>query len=262
MNVVSYCLFSGEDNRRNFYWDMVPAIVRAHHNIFPGWELWLHHDTSLYIDARGDLFESYKEHKLLKLIDCGKSQSIGLSALWRFKPLWHPDAVYMLSRDIDSLPLPKDRRAVEVFLQSGKIAHSITDHPSHQPTPMGGFMAGMCGFDARRTVSATQLPSWDAFVAQGENLQTWSGGPDQQLLFKLLYWPLAKTNSVCHHNLTRTPALALPLGDVTQCVQDGGDALTPFMGCPGFDIDQAVRFYDRFGHPEVADRIALAESAA
>ena len=38
MNVVSYCLFSGEDNRRNFYWDMVPAIVRAHHNIFPGWE--------------------------------------------------------------------------------------------------------------------------------------------------------------------------------------------------------------------------------
>jgi len=259
MNVISYCLFSGETNRRDFYWDMVPAIIRAHHNLFPGWELWLHHDTSLYTDARGDLFESYKEHKLLKLIHCGKSLSVGLSALWRFQPLWHPDVGYMLSRDIDSLPLPKDRRAVEVFLQSGKIAHSITDHPNHRPTPTGGFMAGMCGFDARRTVSTVHIPNWDAFVAQGERLDTWSGGPDQQLLFRALYFPLARANAICEHDLTRNSVVALPLNDVTQCVQDGGDALMPFMGCPGFDCHKAIAFYDRFGHPEIADRAETAE---
>jgi hypothetical protein len=260
MNVVSYCLFSGEAFRRDFYWDKVPAVLRAHHNLFPGWELRLHHDDSFYTDARGDVIQAYADHGLIRLVPCGKSQSIGLSALWRFKPLWEPGVEYMLSRDIDSLPVPKDRRAVEVFLQSRKVAHSITDHPQHRVAGDGGFMAGMCGFHASQTLEAVSIESWDAFVARGVNLDTWSGGPDQQLLYKAFYLPLATANAICRHDLTHTPALALPLGDVTQCVQDGGDTLTPFMGCPGFDVDQAIRFYDRFGHPEVAERIKAAEA--
>jgi hypothetical protein len=260
MNLVSYCLFSGEAARREFYFEKVPAVVRAHHNLFPGWEMWVHYDDTIPSERCGKLLAAYAKFNLVKLIPCGQSQAIALSALWRFKPLWQPGVDYMLSRDMDSLPVPKDRRAVEVFLQSGKVAHSITDHPQHRVAGDGGFMAGMCGFNAARTLEATSIASWDSFVARGERLDIWSGGPDQQLLYNALYLPLAHANAICRHDLTRPSAVALPLADVNQCVQDGGDVLTPFMGCPGFDVGQAIRFYDNYGNPDVADTVAGAEA--
>lgn len=250
MNVVSYCIF-GE---RDLYWDSAPAVVRAHHNLFPSWEMWVYQDD--LTAQRGPFLRRCADHGLIKLIDCGKSEKVGVSALWRFKPIWEPGVDYMLSRDIDSLPLPKDRRMAEVFMQSGRTAHSATDNPSHMG--LNHFMAGMCGFHAPLTRQALQIPSWTEFVILGENMEVWRGGPDQVLLQRVLL--PAVSGSICYHLLGTAysgpwmfnKVEPLPLPDVPERILAEGDTLMPFLGCPGFDIPRAIAFYDKWGKPELS----------
>lgn len=249
MNVVSYCIF-GE---RDLYWQSAPAVVRAHHNLFPSWEMWVYQDD--ITAQRGPFLRRCAERNLIKLIDCGKSEKVGISALWRFKPIWHPEVEYMLSRDMDSLPLPKDRRMAEFFLASGKVAHSITDNASH--LGLNQFMAGMCGFHAPRTRQLLGIPTWEQFVGLGENMETWRGGPDQELMKKVLFAAVA--GSICYHLLgtryvgpwmfNKVDPINLP--DVPWKVVEEGDALMPFMGCPGFDIPRAIDFFTQHGKPEI-----------
>ena len=89
--------------------------------------------------------DGYRNQGLMRLVDCGSSQKVCLSMLWRLKPLWDNNVGYLLARDMDSLPLPKDRRAVEEFMKSGCIVHSLGDNRAHY-----GLMGGMCGFNVPR----------------------------------------------------------------------------------------------------------------
>jgi len=272
MRVISYALFGHSKvwGGANFYWQCVAGIVRAHHNLFPDWELWLHHDD-------GDMtpLQGYAREGLIKLVPCGTVTARCAAMLWRMKPVWEPGVEYVLCRDVDSLPLPKDRRMVEAFVQSGMAAHSQSDNPSHT----AHFMGGMCGFHVPQLLSLVSFKSWAEFMAASRvDLTALTGGADQQHLFNTLWNPLVART--IHHRLrwpntseaggipgTVTPLTNLhrevpniAINDVPQHVLDHGDALTEYMGSAGFKVPETIAFYDTHGKPEVTERVRKAEA--
>jgi len=264
MNIAAYSLFghSKSYDRTTYYCQFLAGVVRAHHNLFPGWELWIHHDTENTARLQG-----YARENLVKLVDCGRVVQPCIAMLWRMKPVWEPDVRYALCRDIDSLPMPKDRRMVEAFVQSGLAAHSEGDNPSHT----AHFMGGMCGFLAPELRALTGLNSWDEFMAASKvNMAAATGGADQEHLYSVLWNKLAA--HTLHHRINGIPGTATPLLNLHRSVPDlrpagvpdyilaHGDSLASFLGSSGFDVAEAVKFYDTHGCPGVAERARKAET--
>lgn len=265
MNISSYCVFGDLNVPR--YWGAIRGIVWAHHHIFPGWELRIYHDN--LVEKHGQALKRYHHAGLVNAVPCGETPPIGVGALWRYKAIWDQAAEYVLTRDIDSLPLVRDRLMVDEFMETGMAMHSISDHPDQS----WHMQAGMVGFHAPKFRDRVFFTSWDAMVGKassyGIDMSVWQGGPDQQLLSRLV-WPLM-ADEVCEHRLKgvqftgsggkkfdRVPERQL--SDVPAEVQDGADTLMPFMGCPGFDVDRAVAFFKKYGRAEVTQRLERAEA--
>jgi len=261
-NVASYSIF-GDDDR---YWGAVRGVVWAHHHIFPGWEIRFYHDER--INVHGSWLLKYAKAGLVNLVDCGPTPPIGIGALWRFKALWDTNTRYVLTRDIDSLPLIRDRLMVEEFIGTGLPVHAISDHSDHS----WDMQAGMLGFLTPKFRNMVSFVSWESMVAKagalGINMAVREGGPDQQLL-GCLVWPLV-AQSACEHRLKGvtfrgggahfSEVKVVELPDVTPGVQKGADELMPFMGCPGFDRGRVILFFKEHGNAETTRKLEEAEA--
>ena len=124
--VVSIALF-GE--RYTEYAKYLPAFVRAHLNIFPDWKLIIH------CDRRYDppFIHRFYATGLVSIVTRDPAM-LCTSMLWRMSPVFPgfaEDAEYVFCRDIDSLPMPRDRAAMEWFINSGATTHTIHDNEMH-----------------------------------------------------------------------------------------------------------------------------------
>lgn len=260
--VISYSLFwCGKDDHAKLYTNGIKAICRAHHTLFHDWTWRIHHDGSIDNDPNSKLLRKYAQAGLVELVDCGPEGRICRAMIWRMKPLWDAGVEYTLCRDMDSLPTPRELMAVRQFLDSKATMHCIADHPQHGAAIMGG----LCGFRNSRFVSMTGIKSFESLV-DGFDLN--SHGRDQALLLERV-WPALKS-SLCEHKVgghPRTPGSmrsfnkmgGVPLPDIPEAVVNGGGALIPFLGVPGFDFVAAENFYNQFGRPETLKRIHAAE---
>lgn len=264
MNVASYCVFGKQPHYRL----ALAGIIRAHHHIFPGWQLWLHHDEK---DVRH--WQGYVREGLLRLVDCRPFVDRGRAMLWRMKPIWEKNVDYVICRDMDSLPMVRDRRMVEVFMATNCIAHTEADHAEHTAP----FMGGMCGFHAPRFRSITYFDSWDQFIVAGYNdLAAPTGGADQIHLYEVL-WPRLE-RLTCHHRVRATTGAPmrsphiyyhiddLPLLDVSETIQAEADTLSEYVGYRAFTEENAAdtlartkAFYAQHGEPKLMARIERAE---
>ena len=152
MNVVALAFFRGKEseyeqgaNPGGFFRGYLRSIVRAHHSVWPDWAMWFYHDNAVRDFAEFKLLERYQEAGLVKLIERGSAEPLTASMLWRLLPAWEPGVDRFLCRDIDSLPQPRERKAVERWIASGKPINALHDSTSHQGT---AIMGGMCGFVA------------------------------------------------------------------------------------------------------------------
>ena len=107
-------------------------------------------------------------------------------AMWRFEAIDDPEVGLMLSRDTDTRFLPREKLAVNEWINSDKLFHIMRDHPHH------GYkiMAGM--FGSRKI---PQIPSWTermTVAVQGETKMY-----DQDFLRDYIY-PEIVNNSVIH----------------------------------------------------------------
>lgn len=59
--------------------------------------------------------------------------------MWRFMAIERPDADVVLVRDADSRFSERESRAVEQWLASDKLFHSMRDYPAHNTELMGGM---------------------------------------------------------------------------------------------------------------------------
>ena len=285
--VVSLSLFLGPQASRDakdpFYYDFVRPWIRAHHNCFPDWELRVHHDAAPgFLEAcpYGLTLRRLAMHQttgggqpgvpLVRLVDCGPAELRNAAMLWRLKPLFEEDVEIVLCRDIDSIPTPRDRRAVEEFLTSGMEAHGIADSISHTSPLLGG----MCGFLAAPFRQRFAWQDWDAMIRTCRQFMgsAWEKpGMDQSFLNGYL-WPRVCGESFLHRLKGRHPAHGgrivrehiwdrLPAGVPPEIVA-GGDAWLAHLGASGFDWILSTEFYQRHGRQDVERRIAAAEAAA
>lgn len=258
--VAAYAIFGNRD----FYWQHIPALVRAHHQLFKGWELRLYHDSTIH-SPRAKLIRAFAAANLISLHYHEENKGNCRSMLWRMLPIWDDDVDYVICRDVDSLPTMKDRRAVEQFIQSGAALHCINDNPSHTTPVMGG----MCGFHApqfRKILGMT----WEQMCATRQDLNATMGGTDQILLVHQA-WDKCFPN-VCEHRFagykadprckaSYTSMENIAIHGVPEALS-ATDGLLNFLGQPGYAVQKAMDMFDELGDPAVTEKIQLAEKQA
>ena len=58
---------------------------------------------------------------------------------WRFSPILDFTFSYLLIRDVDSRISPRELKAVQEWINSGKMGHIMRDHPFHRTKILGGM---------------------------------------------------------------------------------------------------------------------------
>lgn len=162
-----------------FFVNYLATFVRAHHSVFGDWKLMVHHDDRAKAFPYFGTLVRMQSRGLLVLQDCGTADTLCGSMLWRLRPVWDPAVEVVICRDLDSLPTPREKRAVDRWIADDSCwLHSMQDSPSHRSTTL---MGGMVGFKAKH---AKLYNSFDSFMGAvsyiGINLN--QKGADQKVL--------------------------------------------------------------------------------
>ena len=107
------------------------------HVYFPGWVTRFYCDGSVPKKVLDTLKGNGAE---IIFIDNIKGGIAGM--FWRFLVADDPLVDRWIVRDTDSRLNPRERFAVEEWIQSGKAFHSIRDHPNHERPLNGGLIGG------------------------------------------------------------------------------------------------------------------------
>lgn len=226
----------------------LPMLVRAHQLVWKGWELWIHHDSRVTELPYWPALKAMGEKGIVHLEHIAHGADLCKAMLWRLLPAWKGEVAAIACRDVDSVPLPRDRRAVEEWLASGKTVHAIHDNSAHS-----GVMGGTTSVRAPRFVELLACRDLAQFVSRGQGIDFTKQGADQDLLNRHL--PLYAAETLVHdlHHLvgdmpgveTRSRISQPAPEDMDQTVAAEGDRLSNVIGgctepLPAFD------FYDSF----------------
>jgi hypothetical protein len=212
--VVSYALFG--DPRYARY---LPAVVRAAQCVYAGFTMRLHWDETHAAGYYSDVVRLLEKWRILETRLMPTTPERCKAMLWRMAPVFDPEVDATFCRDLDSLPLPRERGAMNEFLNSDAKIHCIWDNPYHS-----GLMGGMSGF---RSLAGTGM-SLDTFYGYPFN---WTGhGADQEALNKVFGHGVGLMG-VRDPRPTDSPA----------------EKLAPHIGSSGFQIGPAIEWYDRHG---------------
>lgn len=219
--------------RGNYFRNYVRAVVRAFHSVWPDWSLWIHHDERVKEFPEFALLQRYQGAGLLRLVPMGEAKTLTGSMLWRLWPAFDGAPVdRILCRDIDSLPQPRERKAVERWLQVSSFpVHALHDSTSHRGTVILG---GMCGFIALHVMK--RFGSWggmlDAMRESGVDFDRKGG--DQHFL----NWAFPNSNEI----LCESVDTELWDRDRNFC-----EGYARCLG-GGFNADKTAAWYDRQGY--------------
>ena len=114
---------------------------------------------------------------------------------WRFFPTLDPQVDVYISRDLDSRISEREVAAVEEWLESDKVVHSMRDHPAHFTEMLG---AGWGARIDQPNIRHKWVRSWEKIFKDKINYAGRSEkGPDQTILQRYV-WPWAKRVSYAH----------------------------------------------------------------
>jgi SEC-C motif len=160
------------------YWRGALANAGRYRALYPGWEL------RLYTDTRNPFTEAISRAGCeVRLVD-NRGGYHGL--FWRFLPLSEPGVEAVIIRDADSLLNVREAAAVAAWLQSGKAAHVMRDHPMHLQWPI---LAGLWG------IRGGIVPDIAEKIAQWGQ---WTKKLDDQIFLKKMVWPLVSKDCMQH----------------------------------------------------------------
>lgn len=270
--IVSIALFGPGDS----YAQYSPSWVRAHLNLFPlrdGWMLRAHLGADID-DKWKNFFVALAGKGMVELVTMEKDP-LTRAMLWRMHPVFDPSVDYVFCRDIDALPMPRDRRACEEFIRSECDAGTIHDNLYHI-----GIMGGLCHFRAKSFREAMRMYSMNDLMAASKGADWDRKGCDQDVLNRLVgtnpYIKLLEHRFNGWTNANPGPhrreagvyqcqAWSTPLADqgnsILGPVTDLADRLANHLGAAGYDHRAASAFYDQYGDPIVAQAVRIAEEA-
>ena len=207
--VLSFSLFG--DNP--IYCETAILNAQAMPNIYPDWQMWLYHDTSVpeHVLAR------LRQHGV-RLMDVTK---LGIShwpgTFWRFHAVSEPHIEKVQFRDADSLISSREAQWVRLWLDSPQPFHVFRDWYSH----LDLMLAGMWGAHAPLLA---QLPQWIESHLKTQT-QLHPTHADQVFLAHVV-WPRIAPYSLVHDTVHDLP-FATPI-DSPRPAMSGGSSLGGF----------------------------------
>jgi len=232
----------------------LPMLVRGHYCVWRGYEMRIHHDEHVMTMPYWPAMRRLAEAGLVTLVPMGPADELCKSMLWRMLPVFvEPDRI-VICRDVDSVPMPRDRMAVEEWLLSGAAVHCIHDASAHS-----GVMGGTTSVRSRRFRELVGAQTWKEFVDLAPEHFKWEKqGTDQHLLNRLLAkFAMETLVHELHHRVndmgnvevrTTVSARIYPV-DMPTPVRDSGDLLCPMVGgCT--EPKPCLDFYDAVDFPE------------
>jgi len=134
--IISFSLF-GREHNRPFFAGALANVIEAR-RFYPGWFCRFYVGPYVTETQRRLLVEEGAE-----VVGCNDDEG-WRGLFWRFLAAGDPEVSVFLSRDTDSRFTDREVAAVREWLDSGRSAHVMRDHPYHN-VPMLGGMWGVRG---------------------------------------------------------------------------------------------------------------------
>lgn len=268
-NIVSYSLFQhavGGTWRSDIpaggslagYARFLPTLLRAHHALWSGWTLRLHHSEELLAHTYYPALLRMRAAGLLELEACGSAPSVCGAMLWRMRPAFDGADRVVVCADIDSFPCLKQRLCVEGFRSSPHAVMLTHDCETHDGVLGGGIAVKSARF--RQLLGG--VSSFDAFTSlRGRKIADLNFYSADELYLKRHVWPLVKAEALIYSSSGRTQlacrairrnvdGIDLP-ADLHPQVVERGNSFNHYIGCSGYDLLAARVFLDGLDLPAI-----------
>lgn len=171
-----------------FFDNFVKPLLAAHRAVWgKDAELVVHHDNRAMELPSFRLLTSASERGELRLVFCGEAVTLCGAMMWRLRPIYEEGVDWVVCRDLDSLPMHRDRSMIEEAMAAGADAHAILDSESHSGPMMGGMTSW------RAAAFRSVVPSLPRFEEETFN----NHGSDQRWLNGTL-WPHVANKTFIH----------------------------------------------------------------
>ena len=273
--VLSYSLFHHEDSvynseevdvwRGKVYDRYLPGLIRAALTCFPGWEIRIHHDDSIWHNKYGSVLMQLEDFRMLRLIRMETPQKLCEGMLWRMAPAFDPAVETFVCRDVDGFATPRDRQIIEDWLTTDAVVHALLDSSAHTGPMMGGMIAFRGG-------AIQHYLGWSTLehllAAANNNTDLGIHGGDQIFLNRVV-WPKLGRAGMVHQLEGRGEVkgagrvrweIRADMPDDIVCDIEEATALAPKVGHM-YNHVEPVKFYDKVNTPAI-QRIVWCEHMA
>ncbi len=176
------------DARGIFFDNFIRVLLPAHKAVWgTDAELVVHHDDRVLELPSFRLLTKASEAGDVRLVFCGKVETLCGAMLWRLRPIYELGVDWVICRDVDSLPMHRDRKMVEEAIAAGALCHAMMDSESHS----GPLMGGMTAFHA--DTFRTMVPKLPLFSEEEFDIH----GSDQRYL-NAVVWPKIAGKTFIH----------------------------------------------------------------
>lgn len=211
-----------------FFDNYVRTLIPAHRIVWgKDAELWVHHDERVRSLPQWEHLLAAQDGGYVKLVPCGEAVTLTGSMLWRLRPIYAEGVDWVICRDLDSLPMHRDRLMVEEAIKAGAACHVVHDSESHS-----GMMGGTSSFHAETFRSIVpKLPSFEEpeFNRHGAD----------QLYLNSVVLPKLMNKTFIHQRRSDVPyPQAMQTKRVLPQVTDLDKASNHLGGC--FDVERAL----------------------
>ena len=111
--------------------------------LFPDWRVIIYHDNS--VDNKyPKILKNFDNVEIHNVKDLGPGYDLVHGAFWRFLPMFEREGHFIV-RDTDSRLTVREAQAVNEWVSSGRVFHTIRDHDAHYEWPVLAGMWGMRG---------------------------------------------------------------------------------------------------------------------
>lgn len=254
--VVSYSLFGTEPA----YYQGVDVLVLAHHAIFKGFELRIHCHSTTRTMPQFSFLERLDAAGKLKLVFHEEKLHLTRAMMWRLLPLWDGTR-YLFTRDIDAIPMVRDRAMAEEFIQTGCAVHNMVDGLGHnwRNTPL---MGGCMGFNVKKFRAIIEFDGFEDFMRFSGHDDDWFNTyANDEIYLREKIWPMVCSDSCMHvtNGMPDCPAAGLNIrainfdlvADLPPVILAGADKFADNVCAKWWKYDESRRFYREHGDPEL-----------
>lgn len=184
MKIISYSIFGSRTTPPEDQWMFHTYMRGLFFNVLMNRLVYKDWHTHIEVDA--GTFSDY-DHIFIGLqkqygcsVTVNPPDTLCKMMLWRLKPIFNPDAEYVICRDTDALTSMREAKAVQQWIDTGWILHGISDNPAHNLPLMGGLSGFKC------QPLREKYGSYDAVIAKSP-VSIDKRGSDQDFLNKVIY---------------------------------------------------------------------------